>query len=334
LQRVFVKVSVGSGNYKYLGDLNNNGIADESEFIQARFDGDYLAITVPTDELFPIIDLKTSARFKVSPARFLENTGEFINDFGRVVTSETYVRVEEKSRERDLKQIYLLHFSRFQQDSTTLTGSTLFTQDVSFFEGQPDFSARLRFLQRRGLSAYATVERNFSRERSVRVRWQLVREIANQVDYVNRVDRVSSHEASSRLRDILSNSLVFDLSYRPEQNIEVGLKLDMSKSTDAFQVPPVDANLNAQSIRFVLAFLGAGQARLEASREEILLSRSTDSLPYELTGGRVGGKTYIWRFALDYRVTQFIQANVNYDGRSEGGGTPVHTARAEVRAFF
>ena len=43
----------GSGSYRYLGDLNNNGIADESEFVTARFDGDFIAITVPTDQLFP-----------------------------------------------------------------------------------------------------------------------------------------------------------------------------------------------------------------------------------------------------------------------------------------
>jgi len=32
LQKVFIKVPQGQGNYKYLGDLNNNGIADENEF--------------------------------------------------------------------------------------------------------------------------------------------------------------------------------------------------------------------------------------------------------------------------------------------------------------
>jgi hypothetical protein len=42
----------------------------------------------------------------------------------------------------------------------------------------------------------------------------------------------------------------------------------------------------------------------------------------------------LWSVAFDYRVTQFIQATMNYDGRTEGGRSPVHTARAEVRAFF
>ncbi len=339
LERVFVRVAVGTGNYKYLGDLNNNGVAEENEFQLVRFDGDFFAIGVPSDQLFPVIDLKTSVRVRIVPGRFLSQPEGTFEEILSVLTSETYVRVEEKGSEPDLKQIYLLHFSKFQTDST-IFGSTLFTQDVNVLEGRPEFSARLRYSQRKGLSKFAsgsssgTQERSFTRERSIRLRWQFVSEIANQIDFVNRNDRLSSTETSTRVRDIESNSLAFDLSYRPYQNFEMGMKFEVGKSTDGRQVTDVNANLNTQSLRFVYAFQGAGQARIEASREEILLSRTGDLFPFELTGGRVAGKTYLWRAAFDYRVTQFIQATLSYDGRTEGGRSPVHTARAEVRAFF
>ncbi len=339
LERVFIRVAVGTGNYKYLGDLNGNGVSEESEFEPARFDGDYIATTVPSDELFPVIDLKTSARIRIVPSRFLSLAESPLEDILSAITSESYIRVEEKSSEPNLKDIYLLHFSKFQSDST-ISGATLFTQDVNVFEGRPEFSARLRYSQRKGMNKFAsatsggTQERNFTRERSLRLRWQLVAEIANQIDFVNRNDRVSSTGASSRLRNIESNSLAFDLSYRPYQNVEMGMKFEVGKSTDQFQTPAVNADLNTQSVRLVYAFQGTGQARVEAAREEVLLSRALDSFPFELTGGRVAGKTYLWRTAFDYRVTQFIQATLNYDGRTEGGRSPVHTARAEVRAFF
>ncbi len=339
LERVFVRVAIGTGNYKYLGDLNNNGVAEENEFVLTRFDGDYIAVTVPSDQLFPVIDLKTSARLRITPSRFISQSESSLGEILSALTSETYVRVEEKSSEPDLKQVYLLHFRKFQTDST-ISGSTLFTQDVNVLEGRPEFSARLRYSQRKGLNKFAssisrgTQERSFARERSLRLRWQLVAEIANQIDYVNRNDRVSSTEVSSRLRDIEANTLAFDLSYRPYQNIETGLKFEVGKSSDRYQTPELNADLNTQALRFVYAFQGAGQARVEAAREEILLSRALDTFPFELTGGRVAGKTYIWRAAFDYRVTQFIQATLNYDGRTEGGRSPVHTARAEVRAFF
>jgi len=335
LERVFVRVTQGTGSYRYLGDLNGNGLADENEFEPTRFDGDFIVLTLPTDELFPVIDLKTSVRVRFAPARFLESTEGIFKKLASSLSTETYIRVDEKSSEPDLKQIYLLHFSKFQQDSTTIAGSTLLTQDVNVLEGQPSFSGRLRFSQRKGLNTFSTgIERSYARERSVRLRWQLVEEISNQVDFVNKVDRVTSQQTSSRLRDVLSNSIAFDLSYRPEQNIETGFRVEVMRASDKYQVPVLDADINTQTMRVVYAIQGAGQARAETGREEVILGRSSAAFPYELTGGRVMGKTWLWRAGFDYRVTQFIQATMNYDGRSEGGRRPVHSARAEVRAFF
>jgi len=335
LERIFVHVAPGTGNYAYLGDLNHNGIADPDEFVPARFDGDYVAITVPTDEMYPIIDLKTSTRIRFTPAKFIRRGSGFMGDALSAISTETYARIEEKSSEHDLKEIYLLNLNHFLQDSTTLAGSQLFTQDLFLFEGQTLFTMRGRYSQTHGLINFAGgIEHSYGRERSVRLRWQLVPEISNQLDYVNKIDRVSSQEVSTRVHDILSNTVSLDISYRPEQNLELGMKFDIAKSTDRFQTPDLGASLNAQSVRLVYAFQGAGQARVEGSREEERVGRTLDSYPYELTGGRVAGKTWIWRVGFDYRVTQFIQASATYDGRTEGGSPPVHTARAEVRAFF
>jgi hypothetical protein len=335
LERVFVQVAQGAGNYRYLGDLNGNGIAEESEFVPARFDGDYIAVTVPTDRFLPIIDLKTSVRLRIDPRLFLASNEGFIRSIASTVSAETYIRIEEKSSEEDLKQIYLLHFSRFLRESTTIAGSQLLTQDLFLFEGKPEFSARFRFSQRKGLNQFTSAtERTYGRERSLRLRWQLISELSNQIDLVNSQDRVTSLQQTSRLRDISSNSISLDFSYRPQQEIEVGCKLVSGNSIDRYQQPEQSADINTQTLRFVYAMRGAGQIRAEIAREEVGLRGVSTVFPFELTGGRVEGKTWVWRAGLDYRVTQFIQATMNYDGRSEGGRQPVHTARAEVRAFF
>ncbi len=335
LQRIFVRVTQGTGNYRYLGDLNNNGLADDNEFVLTRFDGDYVAVTVPTDQLVPIIDLKTGLRVRFSPVRLFQKPSTGLEKFLSILSGETYVRVDEKSTERDLKEIYLLHFSHFQNDSTTISGLQLFTQDLFFFEGQQAFSARLRYSEQVGLNNFSGgAERSYVGERSLRLRWQLVPEISNQVDFINRIDRLESVSISPRMRDILSNDLTFDLSYRPQQEIELGFKVEVSRATDRLPVPEVTADLNSQSVRFVYAFQGAGQTRVEFTRNEIAMPRAPQAFPFELTGGLVVGKTWVWRAAFDYRVTSFLQASMNYDGRVEQGGAAVHTARAEVRAFF
>ncbi len=334
LERVFVRVAIGSGNYKYLGDLNTNGIADDAEFVPARFDGDYVAVTVPTDQLFPVIDLKTGLRVRITPSRFLAQDASW-SKLLSMLSSETYVRIEEKTTQSDLKQIYLLHLGRFLSDSTTLSGSQLFTQDLLVLDGNPVFSGRLRFSDRRGLSNFSGgLERSYTRERSLRLRWQLIPEVSNQIDYVSRTDALGSPQNPSRSRFISGDDVTLDIAYRPEIDLEVGWKVEVARAIDSAPEIPVQGDLNVESVRAVYAFRGAGQVRVELGREEMGLSRVPDVFPYELTGGRVAGKTWTWHAGVEYRIMQFLQATVAYDGRTEGGNAPVHTGRAEVRAFF
>ena len=107
---------------------------------------------------------------------------------------------------------------------------------------------------------------------------------------------------------------------------------------DTYGGESAQADLNSQGLRVVRAFTGRGQLRTEVTREEVVLTRpyrnSGKVLPYEFTGGRVIGKTFLWTVSVDYRLDQHVQLSVAYDGRSEGRRSPIHTARAAARAFF
>jgi hypothetical protein len=250
-------------------------------------------------------------------------------------SAETYFRIDEKSTEPDLSEIYLLHLGKFLQDSTTLAGSQLLTQDMNLFDQSPLFSMRFRFQERKALTRFSDgPEHAYVREHSVRIRSQFVTELSQQVDFVRRTDQASSNLSSRQDRDVLSNSLIFDFSYRPEQNFELGLRFEVTGAVDRFPTVESEADINSEGLRAVYSFQGLGQARGELTREETILRSGAGDVPFELTGGRLPGKTWLWRLAFDYRVAQFIQATVSYDGRSEGGSRTVHTARGEVQAFF
>jgi hypothetical protein len=331
LERVFQRVPEGTGNYIYLGDVNSNRTVDEQDFRLTRYDGNFVVVTIPSDALTPIIDLKASSRIRFNLSRIIA-PDDWLEKAMSTLSTETYVRVEEKSTEPDTRQIYLLHFSRFLNEQTTLAGSNLISQDIYFLESNPECSLRFRFVQRRGLTQFALQnEQSYNRERSVRLRWQLVKEIANQIDYVHKNDDLTTSQQNSRVRKIVSNTFISDWSYRPEQNIELGFRFSVGQ---AINFDTTTADLNDQSVRLVYSIEEKGQIKTEFEREEVNLNTLVNILPFELTNGKVAGKTWLWRVGVDYRLTQFIQATLNYDGRSEGTGPPVHTARAEVRAFF
>ncbi len=335
LERVFLKVPFGQGNYIYAGDRNGNGIAEEYEYEPTRFDGEYVALTLPTDELFPVIDLRAGARLNVRPSLALSSSDNFLRSLLRAVSSETYVRIEEKSSDERTSNIYMLRTSAFLNEETTIRGSQLMRQDIFLFERNADLSLRFRYEQNRGFSQYALAdERSFRAERSVRLRSQPVREIGLQADLAFRRDGATSAQAGSRTRAINATAFNGDFSYRPYRSVEVGFVLGLTDATDTYPGQETEADINSLTLRAVMSFEGPGRLRVELERSDVVLSSAVSRYPFELTDGKAEGKSWVLRVNFDYRITSFLQAGAGYLGRSEGGSAFIHTARAEVRAFF
>lgn len=334
LEKVFVRVEQGTGNYKYLGDLNQNGLADENEFEPVLFDGDFILVTVPTDELFPVIDLKTNTRWKIKYAEIFDKN----NFFGTVLkplSTETTWRIEEITREDELSRIYLMQLGFFQREGVTIRGSNFFLQDIFINENRQDLSFRFRYSQRFSMNEFNTgVERGYNRERSLRIRFRMVKELSNQTEIVNSTDNVDAPITSTRNRNITDNNISSDFSYRPVSKVELGFKIKVGRSEDTFPDEPTVIDLNSQLIRFNLSFANTGRLRIEAERTELNANANENFIPFELLNGNQLGKNYFWRLNFDYRVASFLQTSLSYDGRWQGKGRVIHTARAEARAYF
>jgi len=338
LERVYFRVPKGEGNYRYRGDLNGNALADDEEFELTRFDGDFIVLLLPGEALHPVADVKVSVRIRLVPARML-TPASFVGSFLTPFSSETFLRVDERSADTRSENIYLLKFSAFLHPQHTISGSQLFTQDIHMFENSPVFSSRLRFSQRKALvQLISFVERSYTRERSARIRTQLIPEIANQTDYSNRTDRVAGSVPGPRDRDLRIRSVNSDFAYRPYREWEVGMRFLFEQTTDYAKNERAVSDVNEQALRIVYAFPGKGQLRAEITREEVVLSEMSSDpqrlYPFEFTQGRAFGKNYLWNVNADYRLTQNIQFTLHYNGRSESGRNPIHVARAEARAFF
>jgi hypothetical protein len=334
LQKVFVKVAAGTGNYKYLGDLNNNGIQDEDEFEPAVYDGDYIVLTVPTTQLFPVINLKTNTTWRISYGD-LFGKNSTVGGILSPLSSETTWRIEEESSETDYKKIYLLQLSNFFNTQKTINGLDYFQQDLFLFQNSQDLSVRFRYSQQKSLSQYFEgSEWEYTRERSVRITLKLIQEMSNQTDLVNSTDNVLAPALPSTNSEITDNHLTTNFSYHPQKDIQVGFQIKVGTSEDDFPVHPTIININSQTLTFTYAFTGSGRLRIELQRDELSPNITTNNLPFQLTQGDVIGKNYFLRINFDYKISNNLQATLSYDGRKQGNEKIVHTGRAEVRAYF
>ncbi|HEX3072896.1 MAG TPA: hypothetical protein VHP30_04710, partial [Ignavibacteriales bacterium] len=311
-EKVFIQTAKGTGNYIYLGDLNGNGIQDENEFEQSSYDADYILTSIPSDEMFPVTDVKTSARVKINYQNiFAENS--FADNILNPLSTETTFRIEENSTDAKSSNIYLLKLSHFLNDSTTIRGANIFQQDVNLFENKPDFSLRLRYYQTRNLNQYSGGgEKIYYRERSARVKFQLIEEIGNQTDVTNIIDNAAAPSIANRSRALMKNTIRTDFSYRPYKYVETGFAIEAGSITDNFPAVPTEIDLNSQSVRIVFSIAAKGRLRAEFERNELSSNGVDNYIPYEALEGNAIGKNWIWRLNFDYSISGNLQFTVNY----------------------
>ena len=142
------------------------------------------------------------------------------------LSTETLWRIEENSTEPKYSKIYLFHFSSFQNENTTISGTNFIQQDAFLFENNPDFSMRFRYSQMKSLNQYnGGVERDFNRERSLRINFRMIEEMSNQTDIVNETDNVNAPITSNRQRLITNNNITTDFSYGLREILKWDLEL-------------------------------------------------------------------------------------------------------------
>lgn len=333
---IFIKVAIDQGNYIYLGDLNGNGIQDENEFELVNHGGDYLRLVIPTDQTYPTTDLQASSGINIDPSKIFQlKTEGVLKQVVNNVTFDTYLNVAEKSKDPVQKHVYLLRFSTFLNDQNTISGANSLQQDMNLFQNNQYFGIRLRFIQKKGFNQYYSgSERSLGVERSVRLRLSFTSDLTLITDYVSETNRNLAPQLSIRNWNIGSKSIASELTYVPIRSIEAGFRVELKRANDFYPVNATGADVNKQVLKFAYSLEAKGKFRVEVERDEAILSSNPLFLPYDLTKGITVGKSFLWTISMDYRITNFIQATLNYFGRAEGNSKVIHTGTAELRAFF
>ncbi|KUO62339.1 hypothetical protein APF79_07455 [bacterium BRH_c32] len=330
-ERIFVKVPYGTGNYIYLGDLNNNGISEENEFELNYYEGEYILVDYPTNQYTPTINLKTNLRFRLNFDKLFPRSNSFLAN----INTETSWRIEENTTHSNLSDIYLVKLNHFLNDSTTLSGNQIIQNDIYLYKNSSKASFRFRFIERRQLNNYNTgAERGFGSEKGIRIRLNLIKEINNQTDIVFTNDNLISQNSINRARQLSNQELTTDFSYKPVSFLEVGFKIKVGENKDSYYLTPTTIDLNSFSLRNTFFFTGIGRLRIELERTELVAKTNGNLIPFEMTKGNYIGKNYYFRINFDYRLGNNLQSLINYDARLQGTNKIIHTLKAEARAFF
>ncbi|MFQ6093591.1 MAG: hypothetical protein ACE5OR_13130, partial [bacterium] len=334
-ERQFVDVGQWKGNYRY-DDTTGEYIYDPG-----KEESRYLLRTKTVGEFEPIVALKASLNLKISPERFLAERAKRPSKLVRglkMIETETLIKIEEKSREKDRWTIYLFDLSKFQQESTTIDGRITLRQDLFLFPGSDGLNLRLRYEQSdeennqflaQG-AAQVLGEERLRTEQSARARSKLAARFDLQAEW--KKERTMRKVQDRITYDIRSQTLSAKLGFRPQPPLELSLKTTYDRDVDR----PSDQRSLASSLSPGLSYsiLRRGRARAEIGWTHVSAKNKDLPLYYHMAGGRKQGNSVDWSLNIDYRLHRYVTALISYTGRSEPGRPVVHSGRTEMRAFF
>lgn len=352
-EQQYLEVPEGEGAYRYDADLK--------EFVPDPL-GNYEIRIVNTSIYIPVIELKTSLNLKVQFSQFFTKTQsqtstrnlrtkkvnarledanlwELLREIPwqnivRNLSSETLIRIEERTHESDVAAIYGLNLRKFQTDSTIF--GTIFLRETCYLgKNSRKFSLRLQYQYENSLNRQYIEggEERLQTAASAQLTSNLSTRISTQLEYKNQRKRRLFQYTGRESRDVFSRELAIDISFRPWSELELAFKSRLNNDFDRFPAEPTEATLLSLIPRINYAFRAKG--RLNAQYEWAQVKSNKELLPYEMVNGNSVGLSQRWEFTFNYRISKNVQGSLTYNGRDEKRrGGIIHLGRAEVRAFF
>ncbi len=329
-ERVFLKVEPGRGNYRFDSAYN--------EYVPDPY-GDYILRLVTTDDYLPVVDLRTGAVVRTNLARFFrpKRSGRLWRRVARQISTESALRLEEKTQYPQPREIYLLHTRVFRDPRYTLVGVWFSQHDVYYRRGRRDGSVRLRWRHREALNNRLLEggQENVDDLRSLMVLFSPVRALAFRVEFQKSGTQRGFHGGFRQDRDIQRESGSFEISYRVGSAWEIGAQLEVLEAKDRVPKPETRVKLLRFAPRMTFAFREKGRLRLETRVASLAAKPEGRAIPYEMAEGLEPGLSAEWRARFEYRLSNGLMASVSYVGRSDPfRPRTVHRMQAEVRAYF
>ena len=319
---IFVDVAPGLGDYIW-EDVNGDGVQDFEEFVP-DIDGDYVQVFDTRSNFDPARDGALGMRLEVDFRRLIGNDNWLsalavdaslradrqISAGAQDATPWALLGFESGAGvlggHRDaLVRLYLFRYHR--RGSLRLTGRVRNQVNRAFYSGAVELLTEGSLLgkMRSERRAEWEAELNWGR-----------RERAGAGAFAYGVET-----ATADLRAVL----------RPGSKWQ--LRLGGQAGRDWEGVRALSVIYSAVQPEVLYALPGRGRLRAELDWTRVW---ATQPIPLFLgmARGNRPGQNWVWRLGLDYRVGQYVTAQLMYDGRKRPDRTTIHLGRMQMRAAF
>ncbi|MEX0680161.1 MAG: hypothetical protein WD097_02175 [Balneolales bacterium] len=341
IQEAFIDIGPGMGQYIWI-DSNEDGVQQVDEFFpeQSPNEGIFIKHLVPSDELFSVIALRARWRTTVDPSRLIDSYDAQYSellDFLSGLRWQSVIDIQEENSTDQVEDIYLLRLHKFRDDSLTISGRFHIEQDVEFFRNRTRYEFRL------------TADRMLSQNRRTSgvERQKIENIIIRGGGRLTGRYRVSASMTLGRNTNISEgftsrNFLIYNRAFSPRldirwyQSVQSGVGMSYLRRDDRF---PANSSVVRgvtmhTDTRITLGRKILSTLRVEHRSFELSGGPSTSIGEFELTDGAGLGNTWSWSLQADYRISTFLRAGMQYDGRTLTNRPLIQTLRFNINAVF
>ncbi|MFQ5569429.1 MAG: hypothetical protein ACE5G0_07120 [Rhodothermales bacterium] len=336
LQEIYVRTGAELGEFVW-EDSNDNGVIEIDEFIPERTqdEGTYVRTFIPSDSLTAIISVQARVSLQLDPSRLWRKADARWKRWLSNITTRTTIQIQEKSRDSDLAQIYLLNLRRFRSPVNTLRGVLRIGQDVLLFRTQPRYGVDVGFNQIRSLSELTAGE-----ETRFVNQWRVEGKVKPSTRWGVRLlsaweqSRSDSKEFASRRYDIESLSVEPEVAFNPIRSLQLAMSISFAQKRDQVGDRKAQVLKVPLTARFSLVRRLNLSGRIEMANVTLDGEASRGLANFELTDGRGKGRSYLWTVTGWYQLSRLLRASFSYNGRAPADAPTLHTVRVQLSAVF
>lgn len=327
----FIEVEPGKGVYAW-NDYNQNGIQELQEFEVALFpdQAKYIKVFLPNQIYIKTNQNKFSQSITLNPSSWINSSGlkKVLSHF----YNQTSYLVERKVK-RDGEHFDLNPFSITTDNLLGLNSN--WRNSLFFNRGKQHHSVTYTYTSNRikSLLSAGAQEANTA---------------VNQLQYVHLLQKTwlftmagqkgnstsNSENYPSRNFTILSYSFEPKVSYLFNKNVSLEVFYNFKNKENT-----IGLNEILQQNKAGIAFNFLSEKQFTANGEFSYIDNAFQGdgfspVGFQMLEGLQAGKNVTWRLLLQKRLTQYLDLNINYQGRKSEDINTIHTGSVQLRAYF
>ena len=332
---IYLQVPAGQGTYVWI-DYNGDGVKDLNEFEQAPFgyEADYIRAFVQTSETVRVLSDQLSGSLELRPsAVWRESKGlrGFLGKFNDLASYRSDRKFQDGGPEGG--------YDPFITDplDTNLIAITSATRNSIYYDrSSRTWSIDHTWQTDRGKSLLLNGYESRLRESNlVHVRWSVTTQWMLEVEAGNGRTLSNSQGLLGRTYAIADRSMAPKVTWQPNTRMRANLRFKYTERNNDIDLGGEHADISDLGAEFRYNTPSKGSLQVNANIVDITYNGTVDSsLGTEMLGGLKPGTNLTWGASLQRRLSDHLQVDLTYNGRSSPGNSLVHVGGAQVRAFF